>query len=249
MKEINELYYRLGKNENYDCQILNVWPYNKVTDIIEDNQLSLSNMAGGYPFIFNDVEFRSNEILYLLGEFSENIEIHKYIQEQMQTFKSGFAAKMFIKNKYKEYIRKDFEEFRLDWMIYVVWQKCLNNENFGQKLLSIPDDAILVEDTTKNKSQTRLFWGASNTELFNKRQEKEDEIKNSFKYKTKKELNQKISIEINKIRNIGVYNGQNNMGKILMLCRECLRQNITPPYNAELLNNKRIYINSQLLIF
>ncbi len=246
---INDLYNKLGKNETYDCQILNVWPYNKVTDIIDGIQLSLSNMAGGYPFIFNGVEFHSNEILYLLGEFSENIEAHKYIQEQMQTFKSGFAAKMFIKNKYKEYIRKDFKEFRLDWMIYVVWQKCLNNKNFVQKLLSIPDDVILIEDTTKNKSQTKLFWGASNTELINKRQEKEDEIKNSSKYRTKKELNQKISIEINKIRNIGVYTGQNNMGKILMLCRKCLKQNTTPPFNKKMLNNKHIYINNQLLIF
>lgn len=246
---INDLYNKLGKNEIYDCTKLNVWSYNKVTDVIDDIQVDLSNMAGGYPFIFNDNEYKSNEILYLLGEFSENSEIHKNIQKEMQTFKSGFAAKMFVKNKYKEYIRKDFEDFRLDWMLYVVWQKCKNNVNFCQKLSVIPEDVILIEDTTKNKSVTRLFWGASNKELYDARQIIVKNVIDNIKYKTKKELNNIISCEINKVRNIGIFEGQNNMGKILMICKECLKQNIYPPFNKDLLNNKQIYINGQLLNF
>lgn len=247
--DVIKLYNSLGINENYDCTKLNIWSYSKVSDIINGIQLDLSNMAGGYNFIFNGLEYTSNEMLYLLGEFSENSKIHEDIQKEMQSFKSGFAAKMFVKNKYKNYIRKDFEDFRLDWMLYVVWQKCKNNIKFCEKLVSIPDDAILIEDTTKNKSITRLFWGASNKDLFNERQKLQEHIINNIKYKTKKELNNIISCEINKIRNIGIFEGQNNMGKILMICKECLKQNIEPPINKELLNDKQIYINGKLIKF
>ena len=58
----------------------------------------------------------------------------------------------------------------------------------------------------------------------------------------KKCLNDLINIEINKIRNVGIYVGQNNMGKILMLCKKCIEQNIEPPINKDILNSKNIYI-------
>lgn len=247
--KINKLYNNLNVEEQYDCAKLNIWSFNKSSDIIEGIQMNLSNMAGGYPFTFNDVGYKNNEILYLSGEFSENTIICNHIQWQMLTMKSGFAAKKFVKNKYKEYIRKDFDCFRNDWMLYVVWQKCLGNEDFRNKLLSLPNDSILIEDTSSSKSITRNIWGASNKELTKKRKEIEKEIINNNTFKTKKKLKEYISIEINKIRNIGTFIGQNNMGKILMICRECIRQNVEPPFNKELLNNSNIYIHNKLIKF
>ena len=246
---INNLYNSLNKEERYDCTTQLVWSYKKVTDIIDNIQLNLSNMAGGFPFMFNEIEYKSNEILYLMGEFSNSISLHQDIQKEMQDQKSGFAAKRFVKSKYKEYIRSDFEEFRVEWMLFVVWQKCIGNENFRKKLLEIPNNVILVEDTTTDKSISKNIWGASNKELNTKRQEVKKQIVLKNTTKTKKALEQLISIEINKIRNIGVFEGQNNMGKILMLCKECIKNNINTPINTKLLNSKDIYINNKLIIF
>lgn len=246
---VNDLYTNLGKNETYDCEKLNVWPFKKTIDIIEGIQLNLSNMSGSYPFVFNGKMYQNTEVLYLSGEFSNKTDKHFDIQKELYNSVSGYAAKRFIKSKYIDEIRSDFNDFRIEWMLFTVWQKCISNVNFCKKLLSIPDGVILIEDTTTDKSYSRNIWGCSNIELLQKRKEIAQSIIKEGNYKTKKELNQKISVEINKIRNIGVYTGQNNMGKILMLCRECLKQNITPPYNSELLNNKQIYINNQLLTF
>lgn len=246
---INTLYSSLGQEEVYDATRLNIWSFKKSCDIINGVQMKLSNMAGGFPFVFNKVTYSNNEVLYLSGEFSENTDICKRIQNEMREMKSGFAAKKFVKTKYKEYIREDFNEFRFDWMLYVVWQKCLGNVDFRNKLLSIPDDAILIEDTSSNNSNTSSVWGAKNKELTGKRKEIENYLVLNNDCKTKKALNELISLEINKVRNIGTFIGQNNMGKILMICQKCLKENITPPYNANLLNSKQIYINGQLIKF
>lgn len=223
VNKIEKLYNSLNNEETYDCSKLNIWSYNKVTDIIDNIQMKLSNMAGGYSFIFNNVKYNSNEVLYLMGEFSNNISIHYQIQNEMLSAKSGFAAKRFIKSKYKEYIRDDFDSFRNDWMLFVVWQKCIGNDDFKKKLLEIPDNAILIEDTTSSKSLTRNIWGCSNKDLKNKRNELEKEIILNNNHLKNKELEYIINIETNKIRNIGVFVGQNNMGKILMICRECIK--------------------------
>lgn len=242
MTKINEIYNSLGKTECYNPSQMTVWPYKKTTDIVENIQLNLSNMAGGFPFTYNDMLFKNNEVLYLCGEFSQNDENCLNIQKEMLNTTSGFAAKKFIKSKYKDKIRTDFFDFRLDWMLYVVWEKCKGNEDFRNKLLSIPDNVILVEETTTDKSGTSSVWGCSNEELVIKRKEKEQEIRNQNQHLKKKDLEHLVSVEINKIRDIGVYTGQNNMGKILMLCRECIKQNVEPPINKELLNSKNIYI-------
>lgn len=247
--KIHELYNSLNTEEVYDCTKLNVWSFKKSNDIIEGIQMNLSNMSGGYPFVFNDIKYNNNEILYLSGEFSENTIICNHIQWLMLVTKSGYEAKRFVKNKYKENIRKDFNSFRSDWMLYVVWQKCLGNEDFRNKLLSIPDNVILVEDTSTSKDITHNIWGASNKELIKKRKEIEEEIINNNTFKTKKKLKEYISIETNKVRNIGTFIGQNNMGKILMICKECIKQNVEPPVNKELLNNSNIYIHSKLIKF
>lgn len=239
---INYLYTSLGKEETYNPNETVVWPYKKTSDIVEGIQLNLSNMAGGYPFTYNDILFKNNEVLYLCGQFSNDTEKHSTIQKELYNTTSGYGAKKFIKVKYLNEVRKDFIEFRLDWMLYTVWVKCQGNEDFRNKLLSIPDNVILVEETTTDNSGSNTIWGCSNKELVNMRKEKEQEIRNQNQHLKKKDLEHLVSVEINKIRDIGVYTGQNNMGKILMLCKECIKQNVEPPINKDLLNSKNIYI-------
>ena len=42
---------------------------------------------------------------------------------------------------------------------------------------------------------------------------------------------------------------QNNIGKILMLCRDCIREGVEPPIDYDLLRRSNIYILGELLTF
>lgn len=89
----------------------------------------------------------------------------------MQRQTSGFAAKRFIKKRNSNLIRQDFADFRIQWMLYVIWQKCKGNADFANLLLQLPHDAIIIEDTTKQQGDTREVWGCTNTELAIRRAE------------------------------------------------------------------------------
>lgn len=108
-------------------------------------------------------------------------------------------------------------------MLFVVWQKCLGNADFRAKLLSIPEGVILVEETTLDTGGTATVWGCKNPELVAERKRLAERIKRWYGSNlSKKELNLKLNIEANKVRDIGTFTGQNNIGKILMICRRCL---------------------------
>ena len=65
----------------------------------------------------------------------------------------------------------------------------------------------------------------------------------------KKDLNLLIAEECGKITDVGCFVGENNMGKILMLCKIALRNNTVPPIDYELLRAKKIYLFGKLLTF
>ena len=65
--------------------------------------------------------------------------------ECLLSYTSGFGAKRFGKSHFKNFIRPDFADFRLQWMLYCVWQKCKGNEDFRELLLQIPQEVVLVE--------------------------------------------------------------------------------------------------------
>ena len=107
----------------------------------------LCNMAGGFPFEALGHTWKSSEYLYLLGWWSDRYEEHTdnlAIQEDVLTAKSGYAAKRFKKAKYKRFCRPDFVEWRHEWMMFVVWMKCLGNADFRELLLST-GNALIVE--------------------------------------------------------------------------------------------------------
>lgn len=242
---VAELVASLGREERLVASELPVWCFKKVTDIVEGIEMRLSNMAGGYPFEFAGVRWASSEQLYLCGEFTDEA-----IQYELRSQTSGYAAKRFIKAKYKAQVREDFPTFRLQWMLFVVWQKCLGSEAFRDKLLSIPEGVVLVEETTRDTGGTATVWGCRNPELIAERRRLARRIKRwSEANLTKKAINLKINIETNKIRNIGEFVGQNNTGKILMICRRCLIEGIEPPIDRVLLNSAQITILGNCLTF
>lgn len=52
-----------------------------------------------------------------------------------------------------------------------------------------------------------------------------------------------------KVNDIGVFVGENNLGKILMICRECLVQGTEPTIDYALLDSKNIHLLGKRLTF
>lgn len=243
----------LGHVEDYDATQVHCVSFAKASDIVDGVNVRLTNMASGYPFDFVGTTWHDSEMLYLCGEFSEKSTHHQDIQEQIRNQTSGFAAKRFIKNKYKSFIRQDFVDFRVQWMLFVVWQKCQGNAEFARLLSQISQDAVIIENTTKQRCESKEVWGCSNHELTIYRDLVANKVVEQVKVAnpkiTKKTLNELIAQETSKINNVGIFTGQNNLGKILMICRYCLIQGVEPPIDYSLLDSKGIYILGKRISF
>lgn len=237
----------LGREEAYKASS-QVWSFINTDDIVNGINLRLSNMAGGFPFEFNGHRFTSSECLYLCGEWSNNTDEHRHIQDFLMQQVSGYACKRFVKSRYSKQVREDFSTFRLQWMLFCVWQKCKGNADFRKLLLST-DNAILVENTTKDRWDSAEIWGCRNWELINKRANLATVLMARHKDMNHKERKNLINIETNKINDIGEWKGQNNIGKILMICRDCLREGTAPTIDYDLLNRANIYLFGERLTF
>ncbi len=239
----------LDKEEIYDPREQKIWCFKHVDDIVEGTLLNLGNMVSCYHFQVDKIEWRSSEELYLAGEFSLDSEEHRMVQEALCAAKSPYAAKRFVKGKHRSLVREDFPEFRTQWMLWCVWQKCKGNEDFRKKLLSIPDDVILIEETTTDTGGTAKIWGCSNKELAAARKELKEKLTEENGHLTKKALAHLINVETNAIRNIGLFTGQNNIGKILMICKQCLQDGTEPVIDLPLLRSKHIHLLGKELQF
>ena len=239
----------LDHEEVYDPKSQNVWCFKHVDDIVEGIKLDLCNMTSCYPFTVNGFRWRSSEELYLAGEFSNDSMTHRAIQYELRAAKSPYAAKRFVKGKHRKEVREDFPEFRTQWMLWCVWQKCKGNLDFRRKLLSIPNNVILVEETTTDTGGSGQIWGCSNRELVEARTALAQSITHKHTELNKKNLAFLINVETNAIRNIGTFEGQNNIGKILMICRDCVKRGTEPEIDLNLLRSKRIFILGKRLTF
>ena len=251
--KLNTLINSLGRVEKYDATQVHYCSFAKASDIADGIKVRFSNMAGGYPFSFLGITWKDSETLYLCGEFSDASDKHLSVQKEMQRQTSGFAAKCFVKKRNKANIRQDFADFRIQWMLYVVWQKCMGNADFANLLLKLPHDAIIIEDTTKQHSDTKEVWGCTNIELTARRTEVKNETVRQAKADnpkiSKAALKRIVNSETCKVNGIGTFVGQNNLGKILMICRDCLIQGVEPPIDYALLESKDIHIMGKRLTF
>ena len=238
----------LGQEDVYTANS-NVSSFKRVKDIVNGFNLRLSNMAGGFPFEFNGTTWADSERLYLCGEFSDYTIKHRVIQQELLDSKSGYAAKRFVKSRFRNEVREDFPSFRLQWMLFCVWLKCKGNQDFRELLLSIPKDVTLVENTTTDRWESATIWGCKNQELHNKRVNLEKKLINRHQGLSQSEMDTLINLETNKINNVGEWRGQNNIGKILMICRDCIADGTEPIIDYELLHNANIHILGQRLSF
>lgn len=240
----------LNKIESYDTTKFNCWSFKNSDDVREDIAIPLGNQCSGFPFILNGYQFLTAESAYLCGEFSHNTAEHIAIQRELLEQPNGYIAKKKIKKQNLSQIRNDWDEFCVQWMLYVVWNKCKSNANFQNILLSIPSDAIIIENSTKNWGETAKIWASMNNELEDARDIVAKYVEFQNPYMKQKELDSFINHERNKINCIGSFTGGRNcMGKILKLCQIALMEDSEPPINYTLLNQKEIYLFGELLTF
>lgn len=146
----------LGRQECLDPKSLNLLTYSRPGDVCGRFESGrLGNMAGGFHFELLGMRWRSSEHLYLCGEWSRDDDQCIEAQQYIRMMPSGAWAKRCSKANYGAYIRDDFASFRLQWMLWCVWQKCLLNKDFAALLKSVPDDVVIVE-VEKND----LVWAA-----------------------------------------------------------------------------------------
>ncbi|MCH4899364.1 NADAR family protein [Pseudomonas sp. B707] len=110
----------------------------------------LSNMAGGYPIIVNDVVFLTSEALYQSCRFPHLPELQRLIVSQT----SPMTAKMRIKPMLNE-SREDWLQVRVRVMRWCIACKLVQNWTRFSELLLNTGDLPIVEQSRKDR-----FWGA-----------------------------------------------------------------------------------------
>lgn len=230
------------------CVDGNRYAFRRGTDVVDGRSLALGNMVSGFPFMLNGVHFHNSECAYIAGLFSDGTPECIEIQRQLTMCKNGFVAKKCISKPHKDLWRSDWEEVRVQWMLYVVWQKCISNHDFASLLLSLPADVVIIEDSTNQHGATSSFWGAKNDELrklmlATKRNLKAQGL---CKASISRELDH---LRLNDWRNVGTFVGCNVMGKIIKLCQLALLHNAEPPIDYDLLTSMRINLLGTELTF
>lgn len=241
----------LCKQEEYDTSKVKTWSFLHTDDVRDGISINIGNFSSEHGLDICGEHFLHSESAYIVGLFSQNTKEHADIQRQLQYEKSPNDAKFKVRSKYVKqgYSRTDWDEFKHQWMLFVVWQKCLTNADFAELLRLTPKDVIIIENTTNQGTGSNLFWGAQNKELEDAHDCIEREVELSNLTMGANELRKLKSIERNKINNIGVWQGVNCLGKCLNICKYCLDNGITPPIDYDLLRSKQIYLFGKLLTF
>lgn len=236
----------LDQIDKYDCTRMEVVAFRKADDEQDGIVKSFGNMSPGFEFDLNGHHFLGSEQAYICGLFSDGSPKHNEIQKQLLAETNGYASKKKIRNKNDNIKRPDWETFNIEWMKYVVWNKVKGNETFQKLLLSVPLNAMIVENSTLQTGKTAEVWGAKNQDLEAARERAVKLLTSSPNRKVSKEEIQKT---YNSINHIGVYKGQNLMGKILKLCQLALVEGKELDIDYDLLKSKSIYLLGELLTF
>ncbi len=110
----------------------------------------LSNMAGGFPLVVNDIKIRTSEALYQACRFPHIPDVQRLIIEQ----KSPMTAKM--KGKpYRQNSRPDWDAVRVKIMRWCLQVKLAQNWDSFSELLLETANLPIVEQSRRDD-----FWGA-----------------------------------------------------------------------------------------
>ena len=243
----------LTRWEEYDAAAFHCYAFRKKPDLRKGLWIPFGNMNGGFGFDIQGVHFHTSESAYICGMFSENTPEQNRVQEALVASTNGKMAKGDIRYHNEGIARKDWYEFNVDWMLYVVWQKVCGNKEFRDLLLGVPSGANIIEDTSfhgvSKTHDTTQFWGARNPE----RKEYYDLVEKVVEAREPNLSNaareRLISGAFYEFTDYGTYKGSNVMGKILTICRDCLQKGTEPEINYDLLRNKHIHLLGKELMY
>ena len=234
MRNQIDIFGYLVREEVYDASSLSCYAFRHGYDVKDGVVLGLGNIVSGYPFEIQCVQFHNSECAYIAGAYSDGSVRHQALQEELADCTNGFLAKKAIRKPNEAIKRGDWEEFNMTWMLYVVWMKCLGNGDFRKLLLSLPSDAVIIEDSTFQVGRTATVWGTRNMDLKKRL--------NLYKKGLKAQGFNKAAIKrmqdekrLGEWSKIGRFVGKNVMGKILMLCRDALLNDCEPCIDYALL--------------
>ena len=236
----------LERWEEYDASKYLCYAFRKKEDKRKGVWVPFGNMNSGFGFDLQGIHFNNSEAAYISGIFSNDVPEHVALQEILIANTNGKLAKGDIRFHNKDKARKDWETFNVQWMLYVIWVKVQRNEWFRNLLLSVPEGATIIEDTSFKKkakvNDTSDFWGARNIERKNFIDivEKVFIANNPDAIKARKK--EALLEEYNCFTDYGTFRGCNTMGKILTICRKCLAEGTEPPIDYELLKSKNIHL-------
>jgi hypothetical protein len=207
-------------------------------------------MCNGFPFSLGGLNFANSECAYVAGAYASNDPDSIRIQKMISEENNGQICKRLYRllPEYTKFIRKDFYDYNVQYMLLVVWKKATLNRSFGDLLRNVPVDAHVVENTTLHNGSTAVFWGAKNKELMIARESAENEIEVSGKYRFKYQRDAAKMIASNSVNDIGHFVGRNVMGKIIKLCSLSLIYNAVPPIDFNLLRRKELYFCGRPLL-
>ena len=226
--------------EEIDATKVEVRSFKSGKDIVEGEPFDIGNMCSGYPFLLNGEPFNNSEAAYIAGKFSNNTPEHIKIQKLLQENDDGYAAKKKIRlrNEVIARTKEDWETFNIEYMKYVVWQKCKTNKDFAKKLKAVPITALIIENSTGMTGETAQVWGCFNQSLMDLR----DAKKKKYKMEHPTANTEALNVEGNKWHRYGVWEGRNLMGKILKACSICLLDGKELPIDYDLLRSKHIHL-------
>lgn len=241
---------RLRQLEDYNCNTLNVWSYRKGDDVRDGVNVRFGNMCNGFPFPIAGIPFINSECAYIAGAYAINDGDNFRIQRLISKEPNGQKAKRIYRHRqeFTKSMRRDFNTYNVQWMLYVVWQKSRWNNYFASLLKQIPVDAHIVENTTLHKGEMATFWGAKNHELMAARQNVEETIPIEA-YRTQRLYQEAFRDATNKVNNIGNFKGVNLMGKIIKVCSLSLIYEQEPPIDYAWLASKQLYLVGKRLEF
>lgn len=150
----------LTRDEHINPTELHLMRYSSPTEIC-DGFLSgkLCNQASGFPVTMLGQLWKATEYLYLSGKFSWEGDDARDMQLDILTAKSGYAAKRYKDLKYRKRTRADWNEIRVQYMLWCVWQKCLLSQSYRELLCSVPDYYVIAEVIARDG-----FWALKTAE-------------------------------------------------------------------------------------
>ena len=224
--------------------------FRRKEDLWKGIRMPFGNMNGGFEFMMHGVLFPTSEHAYIAALYSNNTAEHIAAQTELLADHNGHQAKKEVRRKFKVLERKDWEEFNVEWMLYCLWNKVIQCTEFRDLLLAIPRGAILIEDTSFQHEvkpfDSPAFWGARNPQ---KKTFKDFAAKYVDSLKLKKGSEKYLNNLLWDYCNIGIYTGNNVMGKILTYLKQCFHDNIEPDINYALLKSKKIHLLGKLIDF